>query len=127
MASPLAALEESKLENALSNIYGAGRVHVTLSLKAGGETIYAMDERSSERLESEPSSSSADLDKKPSLVSKQSGGQEALVIKHLYPEYKGALIICDGADDSSVKLKITEAASSLLGLGSDKIVVVKMK
>ncbi len=43
------------------------------------------------------------------------------------PEYLGAIILCQGADDASVRLAIRQAVSRLLGLGMDKISVVKMK
>ena len=39
----------------------------------------------------------------------------------------GALVVCDGADSASVRLAIIQAVSSLTGLGSNKIAVVKMK
>lgn len=45
----------------------------------------------------------------------------------LYPQYQGALVVCDGADSASVRLAIIQAVSSLTGLGSNKIAVVKMK
>ncbi len=120
--------DEAKIESALAQIAGVGRVKATLSLKTGSEVIYANEVRNSNRYDgSVQSPSSSDQEYQPVLVSKSSGGQEPLVIKCLYPEYKGALIICDGADDAGVKLRVVDAVSSLLGLGTDKIVVLKMK
>jgi len=40
---------------------------------------------------------------------------------------EGALVVCDGAERASVRLAVTQAVSSLTGLGSNKIAVVKMK
>ncbi|GHU60705.1 hypothetical protein FACS1894171_2540 [Clostridia bacterium] len=126
--APSVGLEEAKIESALQEIRGVGRVKATLSLKSGGETIYANEVRSSSKFDgSALSASSEDLEYQPALVSRPSGGQEPLVIKYVYPEYKGALIVCDGADDPTVKLRVVDAVSSLLGLGSDKIIVLKMK
>ena len=48
-------------------------------------------------------------------------------MKTKYPVYKGAVVVCEGADHASVKLNIVQAVSSLTGLGSDKITVLKMK
>ena len=45
----------------------------------------------------------------------------------VYPTYQGALVVCDGAERASVRLAVTQAVSSLTGLGSNKIAVVKMK
>ncbi len=40
---------------------------------------------------------------------------------------EGAVIVCQGADISSVRLCVTNAVSAYAGLGSDKIRVIKMK
>lgn len=40
---------------------------------------------------------------------------------------EGAVIVCTGADDAGVQLKVTNAVSAYTGLGSDKIRVMKMK
>ena len=60
------------------------------------------------------------------LVS-ENGDDVPIVVKTKYPTYKGAVVVCEGADHPSVKLNIVQAVSSLTGLGSDKITVVKMK
>ena len=39
----------------------------------------------------------------------------------------GAVIVCDGANDPSVRLNVTNAVAAYTGLGSDKITVMKMK
>ena len=61
------------------------------------------------------------------LVSDENGDQVPIVIKVDQPIYKGALIVCEGADRAAVKLDIIRAVSGLTGLGSDKISVIKMK
>ena len=40
---------------------------------------------------------------------------------------EGAVVLCGGAEDSAVRLKVTNAVSAYTGLGSDKISVIKMK
>lgn len=40
--------------------------------------------------------------------------------------FSGALIVCSGADDPGVRLRIVEAVSAFTGLGSNKIVVEKL-
>ncbi len=50
-----------------------------------------------------------------------------IAVRTTYPVYQGAVIVCQGADRASVKLDIIRAVSSLTGLGSDKIIVIKMK
>ena len=43
------------------------------------------------------------------------------------PEYLGAVVLCQGADNPSVKLSIVEAVSKATGLTTDRITVLKMK
>lgn len=39
----------------------------------------------------------------------------------------GAVIVCDGAESAAVRLKVVNAVSAYTGLGSDRIIVLKMK
>ena len=43
------------------------------------------------------------------------------------PVYKGAVVVCQGADDPKVQLAIVDAVSTVTGLGADRISVLKMK
>ena len=40
---------------------------------------------------------------------------------------EGAVVICSGAEESAVRLSVTNAVSAYTGLGCDKIRVIKMK
>ncbi len=42
-------------------------------------------------------------------------------------EFTGAVIICQGATSAQVRLRIVQAVSAFTGLGSDRIIVQKMK
>ena len=44
-----------------------------------------------------------------------------------YPQFRGALVVCQGGGDPAVRLAVIEAVSALTGLGSDKISVVKLQ
>jgi stage III sporulation protein AG len=110
----LAAMEE-KLAAAISEISGAGKARVVLTLKGGPRQVVAVDESASDR---ENSSTTV-------VVSKGSGTQDAVVLQQVYPQYQGALIICPGGGEAAVKLKITEAVSAVTGLGAARISVCK--
>jgi stage III sporulation protein AG len=49
-----------------------------------------------------------------------------VTLKTVYPEYLGALVVCEGADNPTVAYQIVKAVAGLTGLGTDKIVVSKM-
>ena len=121
---------EKKVEDVLSNGEGIGRVKVVLTIKSGMEHVYAEEMKSNTRQQQENGEITdvdKDSDRKPSILSKSNGGEEAVVIKKIYPEFMGAAVVCDGADDPEVKLYITDVISSLTGISSDKITVIKMK
>ena len=113
----LAALE-NRLEEALSNIDGAGEVTVVLTIQNGPRQVLAqdVDRRTGEGENTETV-----------ILSRGSSAQETVAVQELYPSYQGALLICEGGDDPDVRLKLTEATSALTGLGADKISISKGK
>jgi len=112
---------EKRVCAALKSIYGVGEAEVVLTLKTTMEIVYQSDVRTE--------SSSADgrqgYEHKTVTVSQGSGITQAVVTKHIYPEFKGALIVCDGGGDAGTKLKVIEAVTALTGLSSDKISVAR--
>lgn len=106
---------ENKFSGALSEIQGAGRVTVVLTVKNGTRQILAEDTTYSER------DNSVEEETSTVILSRGSGVQEAVKLQEIYPQFQGALVICDGAGDPAVRLKLTEATMALTGLGSDKI------
>ena len=113
------AATEARLAEALSQIKGAGEVTVVLTLAGGPRQVLAQDvdqttERGQERRETV-------------VVSRGSGGQEAVAVQEVSPEYQGALLVCPGGGDPTVRLQLTQAVSALTGLGADKISISEGK
>lgn len=112
---------EQKLEELLSQIKGAGEVHIVLTTEIGEEILYQSDR--DESVSGENSTLRIDT-----ITVKDSDDNEAGLIKQINPPvYLGAVIVCQGADSPAVRLAITEAISRATGLGTDKISVLKMK
>ena len=116
---------EKQVERALSECEGVGRCKVMLSVNSGPESVFAKEARESRR--EDERSRESDTDTKPSVVNGGSGGESPVLIKELYPEFRGAVVICDGAGSSALRGKVVEAVSALTGLRSDRISVIKMK
>lgn len=106
---------ESRLEHILSQIQGAGRVTVMLTMKEGSRQVLAKDTRISDR---EQSSTAV-------VVSAGSGQEQAVFLQSIYPKYQGALVVCDGGGDARIKLELLEAVRALTGLGTEKIAICK--
>ena len=107
---------ERRLESALSEINGVGEVTVVLSLRSTGEDILAQD-----------TSEGTTSDRETVIVSTGSGTEEAVSVKTIYPEFKGALVVCEGAGNASVKLEVLQAVSAITGLSSDQISICQRK
>ena len=112
---------EEELENILSSVQGVGKVKVMLKESVGTETIYETNHNSS--------SSDLSTDTKTEIVTvTDSQRNENGLIKQVNPpQYLGAIIICQGANDPKVRLVVTDAVSKITGLGADKIAVLNMK
>ena len=106
-----------ELVGILSQIEGVGEVRVMVTIATGQETLYQTDTVITEnesRVET-------------ILITDSNRGQEGLIRQVNPPEYKGAIIVCKGADKPTVRLAVKESVSSVTGLGADQISVVKMK
>ena len=103
-----------ELEEILTNIQGAGRVQVMLTMRAGEQIIYQTDTPTADRQDTV-------------IVTGEDRAQDGLVQQIIAPTYRGAIILCQGADSASVCLAITDAVSKVTGLDSSQISVLKMK
>ena len=109
--------EEEKLAEALSQISGAGEVTVVLSAEGGSRKSVASNiRRDGEDEESE------------TVIIRSGTSQESPVtVEVVYPKYRGAIVVAQGADNAGVRLAIINCVSSVTGLTADRISVVKMK
>ena len=120
--------QEERMADALSQIDGAGSVTVVLTLKSGVEKVLATDQQTTTKTGGgDTGDNENDSSETTVIISNGSSVQTPIPLKYIYPQYLGALIVAEGADNPTVKLELTQAVSGLLGLGTDKITVIKMK
>ena len=108
---------ETRLSRILSQMEGAGRVTVFLSQAAGENTLYQSDE----------DITSGDMRRETVLITGSDRAQEGLIRQINPPVYRGAVVLCQGADNAAVRLSITQAVANATGLGANQISVLKMK
>ena len=104
---------EKRMEDTLSRIEGAGKVHVMVTLSSGSRTILAQDAKR------EPESSSSTV----VTVSGGGGAQEVVPTQVLSPNFRGVLVVCPGGENAGVRLRLVQAVTALTGLRSDQISV----
>lgn len=115
---------QGDMEKMLSEIDGVGQARVMLTVSSGSQLIYQDDrEVAYSGLADAPEDYTSTTE--TVLLNRGSGQQEALQTQEIYPQYVGALVVCDGADNAGTVLKVKEAVSVLTGLGTDCISVVK--
>lgn len=119
-AFDLAAFEQVLCDK-LAAVDGVGRVELMLSLEESGEAVYAVNTRQTTGMDSSQSYES-DL----TILSDGSYGEKPVTVKNLLPTFRGAVVLCDGADNAQVRLAVTQAVSTVCGIGSDKVTVLKM-
>lgn len=112
---------ESKLSQILSQVNGAGKVEVILTVAAGEEVVYQTDNDETNTADS--SAKNADT----VTITDANRNQNGLVRQVNPAVYQGAIIVCEGADNPTVHLAIVDAVSKITGLGTNRISVLKMK
>lgn len=104
---------EEQLETLISQMQGAGRTTVMVTLSTGEETIYAVDTQS------------GDIQQQETHVLLQDGS--ALEETTWLPQICGVAVLCEGGGDVHVAARITELLRSLLDLPSNRICVEQRK
>ena len=102
---------ESRLEAILCRIDGAGEVKVQRTEDRGGEVFYQTEGE----------------DGKTVLICGADRSESGLVRTTEAPAYRGAVVVCQGADSAAVRLAVVEAVANATGLGTDRITILKMK
>jgi len=116
---------ETQLAAILSQITGAGRVEVLLTLKSDMEVVVAADTET--RVRRNGSSGTIDSWDDETRVKTVLAGGNPIISKRIYPQFQGALIVCDGASDAKVHTAILDAVASLTGLRTDSVTVAQRK
>ena len=108
---------ENKLCNVLSNITGVGDVSAIITLDGGFTYEYAVDSETN-TTNSGSSETSVTVDT-TILVN-----GEPIVVKVIYPEIKGVVIVADGSENFAIKMNIMEAVQTLLNVETNSITIL---
>ncbi len=103
---------EKKLKNCLSEVKGAGKVDVIISVASSMQTVFATETTVTNSV------------KKETTVTV---GGKPVVLKETYPEISGVLIVAEGADNIAVKVDLLNACEVFLSVTEDKIKILSMK
>lgn len=107
---------EDKLSSLLSEVEGAGKVKVVISVDGGNETVLASKVTVTE------TANGKERVETPILVN-----GKTVVLKELYPKIVGVLIVSEGAKNLMVLSKIQQATVSLLDVNVSQVEILAMK
>ena len=122
---------ERRLENILSQIWGAGEVEVMITLESSAEKVVEKDRSSQTDTVTESGSTESTRTSKSSSTSESSvyGGsgnqEEPYVSKEISPKVRGVLVVASGGDKAVVKQNIMEAVQALFDIDTHKIRIMK--
>lgn len=109
---------EQALERILSQVSGAGEVRVLLSGQLSETKRYQTDDTQS---------GSGELRQETVILTGENRVQTALVRQTEAATYRGAIVVCQGAEDPKVALSVVQAVAAVTGLSTNRITVLKMK
>lgn len=125
-AEPLAETADRDIQAEMADILGAmsgvGQVKVMLTVDSDGERQLAQD---TELTYSGDTASPDSYSRRSETVLAGGSGGSEVVVRTLYPTYRGALVVCEGGGRAEVKLAVTEAVAALTGLSTDRITVAE--
>lgn len=120
---------ETQLAQTLSQVQDAGTVTVQITVNDLGRKEYARDlqrtERSSNDENGDSKQRTTEVQETQTVVQQQgsqSGG--ALLVEETMPEICGVLIVAPGATQAIVQEQLLQAATTVLQLSADKIMVL---
>lgn len=123
---------EERLEEALGQMEGVGRIKVMVTLADSGEQILEKDERENrtETKEGSGDSERTGLEielEYTTIFAEENGVKTPYIVRQKNPKVEGVVVIAEGGGNSVVAQNISKAVGALFGLETHKIMVMKME
>ncbi len=125
---------EAVVRDALLQLHGVNRVHVSVTVAAGPELVLAEQVSRERRVSEEPRAQDSPAARtvieerhssQPVILRRDQGRQEeALVVLERMPPIQGVVVVADGAADGRIRREIMRAVSTLLGVPAHRVYVL---
>lgn len=107
---------ETRLEELISSIQGAGKTKVMVTLDCSDENVYATDEKGSD------SSYEDNL-----VIIETQDGESGVLIKVTQPKIRGVAVVCTGGASPTVRQSIIDTVTAVLDISSARVSIATMK
>ncbi len=124
-SSPMERPEETeaRMEKILQKIEGVGQLKLMLTVESSVREELAVDTDLSYRgTAAMPDEYSCQTE---TVIVSEGQDDVPVVAYRVSPVYRGAVVVCQGAENAGVRLAVTQAVAALTGLRSDRIMVIK--
>lgn len=114
---------EDDLGKIISNIDGAGKTNILITIDREIENVYQTDTDATAKSDSEGSQQN---NKSSTVVIRSKNStEEPIKVTEIMPKIKGVLVVCEGADSAVVKQNIIDSVRTVLGVASSRVSVQK--
>lgn len=110
---------EEKLADIISEVEGAGKTKVFLTIEESEEYVYAQN------ISSDKKDNAQQNEDKEYVIVDGNGGKSGLLVKTVNPKIRGVAIVCEGGDDPAVQQRIYSCVSASLGISTARISISK--
>ncbi|HCF71751.1 MAG TPA: hypothetical protein DER33_09260 [Syntrophomonas sp.] len=114
---------QAELETILSQVDGAGKVEVRMTLASDGLKNYAVNIKDETRKTEEKDYKGVErtIDEQNTVKDLAVSGGESLLVEQKSPQILGVLVVADGACDPMVKEELTNVTATLLNLSAYQV------
>lgn len=114
---------EEDLSKIISNINGAGKTNILITIDREIESVYQTDIDTNNKSDGENSQYS---NKSSTVIVRgKNSTEEPIKVTEIMPKIKGVLVVCEGADSAIVKQNIIDSVRTVLGVASSRVSVQK--
>lgn len=114
---------EAKVKYFVENIEGAGRTEVIITLAETTEYIYATDDKTVKKNNSNSNDQTVEKD---FVIIEDNSNDTGLLIKKIEPKIRGVAISCEGGDNATVQEQIYSSIEAVLDVKSSNISISKL-
>lgn len=107
---------ETRLEEMISSIHGAGKTKVMVTLDCSEENVYAVEEKNDEN-----------SSENKVVIVEYADGENGVLIKVTQPRIRGVAVVCSGGASPTVKQNIMDTVTAVLDISSARVSIATMK
>ncbi|MDR1410291.1 MAG: hypothetical protein LBJ12_08575 [Oscillospiraceae bacterium] len=116
---------EERLASLISDMDGAGKARVMLTLESGAEEVYAGDEQHKSSTNRQGDSNEARFEY--ITLRAKDGSEQGLLLTVIQPHVRGVAVVCEGGGSALVQTAIIQTVTAVLDVSAARVSISKMQ